>query len=66
MKKIWHGSHASGAMHMKFHQCKNWRSEKPNNKGTAASIIRYTPALNEEIVRCDKKLIVLCIQTTLR
>ena len=66
IKKIWHGSHAHGDLHKADHPCKNWKTDTPSRKATAASIVSYTPALNEEFVRCDKKLITLCIQTTLR
>ena len=66
IKKIWHGSHADGTLHRSGYQCRNWQSETSTKKGTAASITTYTPALNEEPVRCNKKLIVLCIQTSLR
>jgi len=65
IKKIWHGSHAHGEVHRAGHPCKNWRSDNAAKKATAASIMSFTPALNEEFVRCDKHLITLCIQHTL-
>jgi len=62
IKKIWHGSHANGKFHSADKHCRNWRSDRPLFKATASSIISYTPALNELEVRCDQKLIVLCLQ----
>ncbi|XP_066917641.1 collagen alpha-1(XV) chain-like [Clytia hemisphaerica] len=62
VKKFWHGSHANGKLHSTKMNCRNWRSEQPFHKATASSILTYTPALNELDVRCDQKLIVLCLQ----
>jgi len=66
IKKIWHGAHANGEANRYRHSCKNWKSDRANKKATAASITSFLPALNEETIRCDQKLIVLCVQTSLR
>lgn len=66
IKKIWHGSHAHGEHHFNKKSCSNWRSAVKAKKATASSLLSYTPALNEEFTRCHRKLIVLCLQTSLR
>ncbi|XP_057303656.1 collagen alpha-1(XV) chain-like isoform X2 [Hydractinia symbiolongicarpus] len=66
IKKIWHGSHAHGEHHFNKKSCSNWKSNVKSKKATASSLLSYTPALNEELTRCHRKLIVLCIQTSLR
>ena len=65
IKKIWHGSLAGGEVNIQGLNCDNWRTSSSDATATAASIMSYTPALNEEVVKCNNELIVLCIQSKL-